>query len=405
MTDNSMKSLASLRDLKKIGFIVPSSNTALEPITAHIIAHQLAGRVSVHFSRVAVRTLDTDEESVAQFGTEKMLASAALLADADLDAILWNGTAASWSGKGMQADIELAEEITRATGLPCSTSTLAQVEVLEAYGVKQLALAGPYGDGPMRGLVAFYEGLGYAVVGTAQMGARENVVFGNTPLERIRELIRAADRPEAECVVVACTNWPAALVVEEMEAALGKPVYDSVCVTLWAAMRAVGVGVPLFGWGKLLRDDPALREADAVMEALLGACAASRVTLRLDVPRWNCHVDAVCAEACARGVASLRLDASLNQRAMRTVQWLERTRAVLVQGDLAATEVEPPKALVDVYGVRAQMLAPLVRGEEVYGWVSVHQVGRTRVWTEGEVGELRGAVERVEGILAAHGWI
>ena len=248
---NSIKALHSLRDLKKIGFIVPSSNTALEPITVSM-ASPLGALVSLHFSRVEVKILDIDEESISQFALEKMLVGAALLSDAKLGALLWNGTSGSWSGKVLQAEQSLATSIQQATGIAASTSTLAQLEVLERKGVKRFSLAGPYIDGPMRGLVDFYSDLGYEVLATSQMDETLNTVFGDTPLARIKELIRKCDHPDAECVVVACTNWPAALVVEEMELELGKPIYDSVCVTLWKALRMVNINVALQGWGALL---------------------------------------------------------------------------------------------------------------------------------------------------------
>ncbi|KAA6410580.1 MAG: hypothetical protein FRX48_06002 [Lasallia pustulata] len=248
---NPIKSLQSLRDLKKIGFIVPSSNTALEPITV-CMANQLGALVSLHFSRVEVKILDTDEKSVSQFAQEKFLAGAVLLGDAKLDALLWNGTSGSWSGKGLHAENSLAALLKERTEIAASTSTLAQLEVLELKGVKKMSLTGPYVDGPMRGLVDFYTGLGYEVLATSQMDETLNTVFGNTPLARIKELIRQCDHPDADCVVVACTNWPAALVVEEMEAELGKPIYDSVCVTLWKALGMVNITAALQGWGTLL---------------------------------------------------------------------------------------------------------------------------------------------------------
>jgi maleate isomerase len=69
----------------------------------------------------------------------------------------------------------------------------------------------------------------------------------------IRQLLRAADSGEAECVVVICTGLPAALVVEEMEAELGKPIFDSVAVTLWRGLQLAGVSAGIDGWGQLLR--------------------------------------------------------------------------------------------------------------------------------------------------------
>ncbi|KAK9470916.1 Asp/Glu/Hydantoin racemase-domain-containing protein [Dipodascopsis tothii] len=399
-----MKNLQSLRDLKKIGFIVPSSNTALEPVTQYM-ASSIADKVSFHFSRVVVQSLDTDPKSVSQFKTDKMVASAVLLNDADLDALLWNGTSGAWSGLGVQADVTLSEEMLAATGLPSSTSTLAQIEVLEHYGIKKVALTGPYVDGPTQGLVNFYTGLGYDVVKTSQMNERANVVFGNTPLERIKELIREADSPEAECIVVACTNWPAALVLEEMEAELKKPIFDSIAVTLWKALKMVGVDAMLPGWGMLMREDNTIDKIKPVLKTLLGATSASRITLRLDLPEKHIHVDTVCAEAVAEGIPQLKFDSSLDQRALGTVMWLETSHQLLVQGDCANADIPPPQALMNVYGVKAQMLAPIYKDNKLTAWISVHHVGNTRVWTEDEIAALKKAADETEAIMLAAKWL
>src|SRR6202045_4807424 len=121
-----LKKLESFKDLKKVGFITPSSNTALEPLTTQM-AHPIIDRVSTHFSRVPVKTLTLDSRDVDQFQTQRMLDAGALLKDGGLDAILWGGTSCSWTGKGLGADLTLCEEIGRVTGVPASTASLAQV--------------------------------------------------------------------------------------------------------------------------------------------------------------------------------------------------------------------------------------------------------------------------------------
>src|ERR1051326_5388577 len=134
---NKTKTLASLKELKKIGFITPSSNTALEPLTM-AMAEQVSSRISVHFNRVPVKTLTLASQDIDQFQTQKLVGAASLLADGGLDAILWDGTSGTWTGKGLEADLELCEEIRCLTGVPASTSSLALVDVLKHYGVKKL---------------------------------------------------------------------------------------------------------------------------------------------------------------------------------------------------------------------------------------------------------------------------
>lgn len=402
---SNIKTLTGLKQLKKVGFITPSSNTALEPMTM-AMTQQISTRISTHFSRVPVKTLTLDSQDVNQFQTQKMVDSAALLADGGLDAILWNGTSGSWTGKGFEADVELCEAIQQATGVPASTSSLAQVDVLKHYGIKNFALAVPYVEEPTTKIIETYGKLGYKTVKSARLDETENKIIGNTPFERIRQLLRDADSPDAECIVVACTNLPATAVLGEMEAELGKPVYDSIAVTLWKALQMTGIKIPLHGWGRLLRDDPVLARLEAVMDELRKATKGSRTTLRIDIPDHNCEVDTVCAESVAPGIPELKLNSSLNQRSLATVQWLEANRKPLVQDDCVNAAVKPPQALMDIYGVKAQMLICLTAHDgAAIGWISVHNVGSTRHWTDAEVAALENAGAQVRQILEQADWM
>lgn len=240
-----------MRSIKKIGHITPSCNTVLEHASA-LVANPLAHCVSNHFARIHVDNISLSDHDRNQFTPETMVAAASSLADASVDAILWNGTSACWNGT--QADIEICDAVTEATGLPVSTSTLAQYEVLERYDIDAFALAVPYTDDVTARAIETFDAAGYSAVSHANLGLMVGREMANVPFTEIRQLIRDADSTAAECVIVICTGLPAAFVVEEMEHELGKPVFDSVLVTLSKGLELVGISEPLDGWGRLMHD-------------------------------------------------------------------------------------------------------------------------------------------------------
>lgn len=121
-----------------------------------------------------------------------------------------------------------------------------------------------------------------------------------------------------------------------------------------------------------------------------------RATLRLDVVGRDFPV---IAEAAGRGVARIADDTSVPQREAATARWIMQTRRVLVQEDVTAAEVPPPPALVAKYGVKAQMLAPVVGGDDVIGWISVH-ADRARSWSDLDVAAIEAAAHEVSVAVA-----
>jgi maleate isomerase len=141
-------------------------------------------------------------------------------------------------------------------------------------------------------------------------------------------------------------------------------------------------------------------EYEQVMKHLRERLNASRTTLRLDRPGENYPV---AAEACAPDVPSIRHDNSIDQRNAATARWILREGRVLVVEDAVASDPAPPSAIVQVYGLRAFMMAPLARKDErsLIGWISVHHNAGPRRWSRTEVDALQAAVERVHAIYFA----
>lgn len=134
-----------------------------------------------------------------------------------------------------------------------------------------------------------------------------------------------------------------------------------------------------------------------IAEELLATTSASRTTIRVDRPG---AVFPVVAEALAPGVRSIKDETAMDLRGAATFKYLQRELRSLVQSDcLADPESAPPPELLDLYGVRAQVLAPLVRDGRLAGIVSVHYADGPREWGEADVAAAERAAERALGEL------
>ena len=130
-----------------------------------------------------------------------------------------------------------------------------------------------------------------------------------------------------------------------------------------------------------------------LVDELLDATGASRVTLRLDTPG---QVFPVVAEALAPGTRSIRDDVVIDLRSAATFQYLERTLQPLVQNDVLEADEPPPPELIELYGVRAQMLAPVIKDGSLAGIVSVHYAPGPREWDGEDVAALTQTAEQVQ---------
>ena len=235
----------------RLGMITPSSNTVLEPYVGAILHGQ--PNITAHFQRFAVREISMDDRALAQFANEALVGAARLLGDARVNAISWAGTAASW--RGFDVDRELCREISEATGVEATTSVLAINEILALTGVERLGLVTPYLDEVQDKIVGNYNAAGHRVTAERHMRDRGNFSFADYGTETVAGLIREVAREGPQAIIVLCTNFRGAPVVEELERDLNIPVYDSVSATVWKMMRMVGRNPSeIGGWGRLFRE-------------------------------------------------------------------------------------------------------------------------------------------------------
>jgi maleate isomerase len=224
----------------RIGMLTPSSNTVLEPVTARLLARR--GGATAHFARFRVTEIGLGDKALGQFEDAPILAAAALLADAKVDIIAWNGTSASWLG--LQRDRDLVSRIESATGVRATTCMLGFFEDFARLGIRTLGLVTPYTADVQRRIMDTYRTEGIEVIAEEHSGISDNFSFGLIAEQDIAAAVERTLAAKPDAVAIVCTNMNGAAAAERLQAMRGVPVLDSVAVTLEACLRRMDAAPP-----------------------------------------------------------------------------------------------------------------------------------------------------------------
>jgi maleate isomerase len=191
-----------MSERKHLGMLVPSSNTVLEPMCAAMLAG--VRNVSAHFARFRVTEISLTPVALDQFQLQPMLEAAALLADAKVDSVCWNGTSASWLG--LDTDRSLCSSIEARTGIGATSAVLALEQIFHQSGITRFGLVSPYLSDVQSQIVVNLGAEGFECIAERHSGRRDNFSFSEVPAEDLKAMVRevAGERPQA--ITLLCTN-------------------------------------------------------------------------------------------------------------------------------------------------------------------------------------------------------
>lgn len=233
-----------------IGLIVPSSNRMAEP---HIAGFAPDG-VMVHSTRLRM----TGKHSMPHAKLMPQIADAAqLLADAKCDPIVFHCTANSMA-EGVDGDRRIADTIAAATGRTATTTAAATLAALKALGARRIVLVSPYQRSSHQHEIDFMTEAGFEIVGERNLDLGGGDAYCSAPPALWRDVLTGLCNDRADAYFASCANIRAIDVLDEMEATLKRPVITSNQVVLWHALRLAGVGDPVHGIGRLLREPAAV---------------------------------------------------------------------------------------------------------------------------------------------------
>jgi len=99
---------------------------------------------------------------------------------------------------------------------------------------------------------ANYDNAGFHVAAERHLGMQDNFSFSTVTDMEIRAMVRDVAAAGPEVIAIVCTNMRGAPLAEQLEAAHGIPVYDTVSTTVWKSLKIAGVETSrLKGWGTI----------------------------------------------------------------------------------------------------------------------------------------------------------
>lgn len=231
----------------RLGMLTPSSNTTLEPVTYELL-RDVPG-VSAHFARFRVTEIGLGAAAIGQFEMGPILDAAELLAHAKCDAIVWNGTSASWLG--FERDEALVGAIEARTGIRAATCVLGYRDLFRRHGIKRVGLVTPYTSDVQARIGQVWSAHGFGVVSERHSGLSDNFSFALVAEDDVVRMVREVAAAKCEAVAIVCTNMRGAAVGAQLESEIGVPMFDSVAVSLWAGLTTAGASTAgLARWGR-----------------------------------------------------------------------------------------------------------------------------------------------------------
>lgn len=231
-------------ELTRLGLIIPSSNTTMEPEFCKMLPEGF----SVHTTRLKLVDVTIKELALME---KKIEDEALKLMDAEVNVIGYGCTSGSLF-KGLGHDKIIQERIEGATRIPAVATAGAVVDALKALDVKRVCVVTPYTDQINNLEEKFLSSSMFQVLELKGLGIKENLKIGKVSSEAVYKSVVKLKYAKADGIFISCTNLATAGIIAKSEEFTQKSVLSSNTATLWAMLRKCGVSTKIQGFGSLL---------------------------------------------------------------------------------------------------------------------------------------------------------
>ncbi len=172
------------------------------------------------------------------------------LAERGAQAVAYGCTSGSYV-LGPDGDAAIAADMRDTAGVPATTTSTAAATALRELGVNRVAVLSPHVDALNERLRAYLETAGFEVVRLVGLNRRGDIE-AIEPEETLDVVSKDVDTPEGDAIFISCTGLRTAAIIEELEAAISKPIITANQATLWHVAKLAGAPAATPARGRLL---------------------------------------------------------------------------------------------------------------------------------------------------------
>ena len=210
-----------MNESKRIGLIVPSSNTVMEPD----FYRNLPQNITLHTARMYL-------EDVTVAIEERMIDEFTMPAAKDLSTIHPNvvvfGCTSAGALRGNEYDRKMCAEISEITKCPVVSVIQSVNEALAATRAKKVLVITPYTDDINERIKSSVEDTGLEVMGIFGLGIIPNQAIAQTSVDRIVEFAKEkSEGLNPDCLFFSCTNFRAMEALPRLKKAFDLPIVTS----------------------------------------------------------------------------------------------------------------------------------------------------------------------------------
>jgi maleate isomerase len=238
---------------KRIGIVVPSTNTTVQPECEALRPQGVTNHTAR--STIKERPLNTEQAFFEHMQDMREGIGTAIdqIMTAGLDHLIV-GIALETFWGGVAAANKFQNELVRRAGVGISMGSTAAVAALQAFGAKRIAVLTPHqprGDEMVR---LYLTEAGFEVVRLTGLKCATPRAIAQVPAAEIRNALKNLDGPDIEALVQVGTALPTVAIAAEAERWFGKPVLAINAVSYWDALRRCGIEDRIYGCGRILEE-------------------------------------------------------------------------------------------------------------------------------------------------------
>ncbi|NOD30338.1 maleate cis-trans isomerase family protein [Ruegeria atlantica] len=231
--------MTETRTAAKIGVLVPFTNTNLEPDLEML----RPPNTTIHFQRMG--GYDVNEipgsDQMAGLGASDISHDLRMISGVRPDVVLYGCTSATLT-HGPSFDAELAQQIKSESGALSLTAAGSLIAAIKALGATKVGFSSPYLGEINVQAMDFMAQNGIETVRCADVGRKlGNYGQGELTPDDVYELACQADHPQAQAIILSCTDMRSVEAIDRIEATLGKPVVTSNQAMMFCLVRALNL--------------------------------------------------------------------------------------------------------------------------------------------------------------------